>query len=90
MPIQTATISTLSPPVTSTQCVVVDLLDHADGRVDPGEDLGGRRVDGDPRVHRPAGRGDLAQHERGVVPAGQRLGGNRRPPGVRSAIQSSR
>ena len=68
--------------------VGVHALDHADGRVDPGQHLLGRGVDGDPGVHAPAGERDLAQHERRVVPAGQRLRGE--PPAAgRAQLASS-
>jgi len=53
--------------------LAVDALDHADGRVDPGQHLLGRRVDVDSGVHAPAGERDLAEHEGGVVLAWERV-----------------
>ena len=45
-------------------------LDDADRRIDPSQHLVGAGVHQHPCVHRPAGEGDLAQHEGGVLALG--------------------
>ena len=75
MPIQTATVSQLSAPVTSTQCSSSTVSTTPTAGLIRASTSLGRCVDEDPGVHLPAGGGDVPQHERCVVPAVERLCG---------------
>ena len=61
--------------------VVVNGFDHADGGVDPAEDLRGWRVHRDPDMYPPPCKGRSAEHEGWVVAAGQVDGCESAPAG---------
>ena len=85
IPMQTASVSRLSAPVTSTDCRSSTGFDGADRRVDPRKHLLGRGVDEDPGVHGPARAGDLADDELGQVARGTARGGTAGRPGCAAA-----